>query len=183
MNRLQWNLKFWRYRDTKIINIVLAVLTLFQLFFGIYLLVPIVSPKIESIEYELTYDSDSKLTCVSIRPVPATKYRIKYSEYKIVIYDKNYDENNRWKLETPDHFWREQEIVFEYYYSPYNDTYPQADTYDRFIPGDMTIELTDIEVEGMTGDIIVMCFSFIGAILGGVFLINRLRAEKMLPSA
>ena len=154
------------YQSAKIVNIVLALLIVFHLIFGIYLLVPIVSPKIGELEKIVQWDGVIDGTEVWIKVKAETKYKLEITDLKLkVIYEWGGVDTQEVRC-----FGEGWEIL----------SYPLEETNGRMVR-DVAVYVVWVKTESMTEDIVMMCLSFGVAIIGTFFLIKKIEAEKLLP--
>ncbi len=173
MNKLQWTLKFKRYRNSKAINFVLSVLICIQLIFSLYLFVPIVSEKAKvstSFRWRpvtVNYGggaTEEYMNIVTVRIKPTTKYSIKKIDMMLILkIGDQVDKRREWAYAESD--------VFEYSFEDVGGKIT-----------DVSVEIISVETESMTSDILMLLLSVAGVLLGSIFLIGRLRMELMMPS-
>lgn len=165
MNRLQWDLKFGRYRNTKIINILLAVLTLLHLVLALYLFIPIVQP--EKAKVSATYNSwsESREYVVTVELKPTTKYSLYTAEVQLEFWGGTGTETH--------------EVTMYSKYDRFTFSYEEVDV---SVSG-VKASVISVKTESMAGDIFMLLLSIAGVVIGSVFLIGRLRMERKMPPA
>ena len=171
MNRKQWleNLRF--YKKSKVINFVLSIFICLQLIFGVYLLVPIVSPKLGKVTLSLYYDLEGRVYA-TVNVQAATKYKITQLGCGIRGYHGEKETFH--------------EVVKIHHEGSTNFQFSMPEEYRRY--GQFTYTEVDVaawtplKTESMASDAVMMIVSFCGAIFGALFLWKKIGADKILPS-